>query len=193
MLPTSSVVWRTQSLMRQRWYLLVTAAAADEIASSSKLLWKFLLRVIALSMCSSNVVFCYSAQSFLEQYKRGGGGGSWRKPSLSVSCMFLSVGIINNNFFYNYDYPITGLQTQSILSSSIFCIQRKLRIISVELDQTRVLVDYLFLSLCISHLQNTRSDPCFSSISSSRPSFLNVSGSLNILKQAACHIISLPL
>jgi hypothetical protein len=61
--------------MRDRWYLLVTAAAADEIASSSKLLWKFLLRVIALSMCSSNVVFCYSAQSFLEQYKRVGGGG----------------------------------------------------------------------------------------------------------------------
>jgi hypothetical protein len=77
--------------MRDRCYLLVTAAAADEIASSSKLLWKFLLRVIALSMCSSNVVFCYSAQSFLKQYKRVGGGGrvlEERLHSLFHVCFF---------------------------------------------------------------------------------------------------------
>ncbi len=127
MLPTSSVVWRAQSLMRDRWYLLVTAAAADEIASSSKLLWKFLLRVIALSMCSSNVVFCYSTQSFLEQYKRVGGGASWRKPSLSVLCMFLLVGIINTNFFYNYDNPTTGLQTQSILYQLLLNLPKPVR------------------------------------------------------------------
>ncbi len=77
--------------MRDRWYLLVTAAATDEIASSSKLLWKFLLRVIALSMCSSNVVFCYSAQSFLEQYKRVGGGG-FLKKAFTLCFMYVSFG-----------------------------------------------------------------------------------------------------
>jgi hypothetical protein len=50
-----------------------------------------LLRVIALSMCSSNVVFCYSAQSFLEQYKRVGGGG-FLKKAFTLCFMYVSFG-----------------------------------------------------------------------------------------------------
>jgi hypothetical protein len=41
--------------------------------------------------------------------------------------MFLSVGIINNNFVYNYDYPTTGLQTQSMLYQLLLNLLKPVR------------------------------------------------------------------
>ncbi len=41
--------------------------------------------------------------------------------------MFLWVGIINNNFLYNYNYPTTGLQTQSILYQLLLNLPKPVR------------------------------------------------------------------